>query len=449
MSILSFLLAIVILVFVHEYGHYRAALSCGVGVLRFSIGFGPVLLRRTDKRGVEWVICAVPLGGYVRLLDEREAPVSESLQSKAFNRQSLTKRNIIVAAGPLANFAAAVLFYAIVSWVGPMEPKAVLAAPAAQTLAYSIGVRGDEVVTAIQVDQGARREVKSWNDFSLALIGSVLRYEPLTLVVEQEQGGFERILTADFSQIGSIEEVTPATLRDLGFALRTRGATISRVYDGAAQAAGLQAGDQVLQADGVTLTGPAQFVDIIRQHPEQALTLTVRRGDKTLTKSVIPSRQLDDNGNPVGIIGTGIGSTIQLVKVQRGLLAGLGYGMQSTWDMTMLTYRVLGQIVTGQASMKNISGPITIAKVTGDAAQSGWLTYVNVLALISVSLGALNLLPLPVLDGGQLMYHAAEFFLRRPLSEITLERLQKFGVVCLALLMAVAMFNDISRLLTG
>lgn len=447
LTVLAFVVALGILIAVHEYGHYRMAVACGVKVLRFSVGFGKPLLRwKSPKSSTEFVLCALPLGGYVRMLDEREAPVDAGEQHLAFNRQSLRSRAAIVAAGPAANLVLAVLLYALVNWVGMEEPRAVLAAPAAESVVAQAGLRGGERVTAVQVAQDAPQDVRSFEHLRWVLTQAALEKQDVHISWQRAAGEAVHTTELPLSKLPS-----SALDANLGAAIGVQApwtpAVVERVMEGgAAAAAGVQAGDVVTHAFGVPVVDGLQLHQLIRQNPAQASAWTVLRSGQEVHLSVTPEA-MQEQAQRIGRVGAYIGGAPEMTIVRLGAAEGLWAGVTKTWDVSVLSLKMMGRMLIGEASLKNLSGPLTIADYAGKSASMGWVQYLAFLALISVSLGVLNLLPLPVLDGGHLMYYLWEGITGRTISELWMERLQRAGVSVLLVMMCIAFFNDISRIL--
>ena len=450
LTLSSFLVAIALLIAVHEYGHYRMAVAVGVRVLRFSVGFGPQLFRWQPPGSVtEFVVCAFPLGGYVRMLDEREAPVDASIRHLAFNTQPLVSRVAIVAAGPIANLLLAVFLYSVVNWGGVEYPAAILASPAADSVAARSGVLGGERVLRVGLAEQEMRDIASFEDVRWvlsrgALDGNDARLELLdsssehTREVKFKLSELEtRDANADLFE--SIGVVGPFTRPVLGAILP----------DGAAHQAGLQEGDLVRTFGGFPVVDGQQLRQFIRKSgatgKAEPAVWSVERNGSLLHILVRPEVQ-KEGAIQVGKIGAFVGSMPELVTVKYGVLEGLWEGVVRTWDVSALTLRMMGRMVIGEASLKNLSGPLTIAEYAGKSAGLGLTQYLMFLALISVSLGVLNLLPLPVLDGGHLMYYLWEYFAGAPVSNVWMERLQRGGVAVLLIMMSIAFFNDLSRL---
>lgn len=453
LTLFAFLFALALLIAVHESGHFLAALSCRVRVLKFSIGFGRALLqRRFGADGTEFVIAAIPLGGFVRMLDEREGPVDPAQLPRAFNRQNPWKRAWVVAAGPLANLLLAALLFAAVAMIGVREPEALLGAAPAGTPAAAAGVRAGQRVLATTIG-GDTRAVGSWPQLALRLQEAALDGREVGLRVRE--GGREQDLLLDFHG-DATRAGQPDFLRAYGLRLQSAPVRIQQVLPGepAAQA-GLQAGDVVV---GVSVgaadrsAAPPSFdaeqlLAAISGSGGHVLRLLVLRDGHPIVLQVRPRHPSGAQASPAWRIGALLDAAVPTTLVRLGPLQALQQGFRRTWELSALSVRTLGRMLVGRASLGQLSGPVTIADYAGRSAALGWAPYLNFLAVVSLSLGVLNLLPIPVLDGGHLLYYAVEILSRRKVPQRVQERLQQGGLALIALMIAVALYNDIARVL--
>jgi regulator of sigma E protease len=448
----AFLVAIALLVAVHEWGHFAMARACGVKVLKFSIGFGPRIVGWTSKRsGTDYQISLLPLGGFVKMLDEREAPVPEAELPYAYNRKPLKSRAAVVAAGPIANLCLAVILYACVNWLGVTEPEALVSKPAVGSIAEKAGFAGGERILQIGFAGDTLEPVASFEDFRWWLTRAVFGGKSLQLQYQTADTGERREALLSFASL-DVSKADASMFNTIGFVAPFSPARIGDLTPGApAEAAGLQPGDAVLQLDGRRVIDAAQLRESIRNSaangPAQPQQWLIERSGAQRTLMVTP-RQEQEAGKSIGRVGAIIGGVPAMTQVHYGFAAGISKAASKTWEVSALTLRMMGQIVSGQASVRNLSGPIAIADYAGRSAAMGLEQFMVFLALISISLGVLNLLPLPVLDGGHLMYYLWEGVTGRAVSEVWLSRLQRVGFALLLLMMVVAIFNDLSRLLS-
>jgi regulator of sigma E protease len=449
-TIVAFLVALGVLIVVHEFGHYLAARLCNVKVLRFSVGFGrPLAVWRKGRDATEWTIAAVPFGGYVKMLDEREGPVEPAELARAFNRQSVGRRFLIVAAGPAFNFLFAIAVYAGLYVYGLPEARPVLAEPPAGTLARAAGLRsGDTVRTA------GGEPVETWQELRWRVVQGALERQSLALEVRSERGDL-RAATLELAAYPA-DEVEGDALERIGLRLyRPPLAPVlgAIVAGSAAERAGLKRGDHVTHAGGEPLGTWDDLVRAVRAHPGRPLRLAVTRDAARLSLEVTPDA-VASAGTRIGRIGAAPDVPAAhadriLVRVQYGPLEALAKATAKTWDISLFSLKMLGKMLLGEVSWRHLSGPVTIADYAGQSAQMGWIAYATFLALISVSLGVLNLLPIPLLDGGHLMYYLVEIIRGSPVSERAMELGQRVGLALLLFMMAFAFYNDLNRLFSG
>jgi regulator of sigma E protease len=446
----AFALALGILIVFHEMGHYLVARLVGIKVLRFSVGFGkPLLSHRFGVDGTEWSLAAFPLGGYVKMLDEREGPVAPEELHRAFNRQSVGRRALVVIAGPLANLLLAVLVYWALFIHGVDEMRPVLAAPPAGTAAAQAGLEEGELVRSVS---GAA--VTTLQDFRWQLMQRIVDRQPALLEVINRRGdiAFRNLATnsvdaaeldADFTRTLGLSPYHPK-LRPIVGVVAT---------ESVAEIAGIKVGDEVATIDGKAIASWTELAMAIRGAPGKSLRFVIQRDGVVHELRLVPKAETEA-GQTIGRIGIGVrqdpaARAELLVQVQLAPVAALGKAMQQTWDTSIFSLRMIGRMLVGELSWKNISGPVTIADYAGQSARLGFDHYLKFLALISISLGVLNLLPIPILDGGHLLYYLVEVIKGGPLSERVMEIGQQIGLGLLVLLMAFAFYNDINRLISG
>lgn len=444
-SIVAFIVAIGVLVAFHEFGHFWVARKLGVKVLRYSIGFGTPLWRHRSRRsGVEYVIAALPLGGYVRMLDEREGEVAETEKHLAFNRQPVWKRILIVVAGPGFNFIFAIAAYWLMFVIGVTGLKPLIGDVGVNSIAYQAGLRGGEEIVAVNGSA-----TPTWEVARTELLEGALGGHEIRLRVREPSGSIHETaldtqgLSVDpekfFGALG-LQPARPKLAPVIGDVLP----------DGAAAHAGLQSGDRIVSANGHAISTWEEWVMWVRARPDQDATVVVERDGSRQTLHMHVGSSTQD-GTTIGHIGAGVkidrsAFDAMSTVVRHGPLAAVSAGATHTWDMTALTIGLLARMVTGEVSWRNVSGPINIAQYAGYTAEMGLAPFLSFLAIVSISLGVLNLLPIPVLDGGHLLYYVVEFVKGSPLSERAQMMGQQLGLALLLMLMSLAFYNDIARL---
>jgi regulator of sigma E protease len=445
LKIVSFLVVLGILVVFHEAGHYVVARLSGVKVLRFSVGFGRVLWsRRYGRDRTEFAISAIPLGGYVKMADEREGDVMPEDLPRTFNRASVGRRIAIVAAGPIANLLLAVLLYAGTYMAGVPGQKPILAAPAAGTPAATAGIASGDRITAV-----GGRPISSLQDLRWQLL-KVSGQDDISLAVRTSDGRDAVRILPLAGMRGSDWE--GPFLNKLGLVADFGAPLIDEALAGKpGERAGLRNGDRIVAIDGAPVRSPMDVAAATNARPGVEVVFRIER-DGALRDVPVVTQVTESGGRRIGIAGLRLKVDPAVAErlsttVRYGLVQALSEGARKTWELSVFTVKMLGRIVTGDASLANISGPITLADYAGQSVQAGALAFVGYLALISISLGVLNLLPVPLLDGGQLLYYFAELARGRPLSDRAFEMGQRIGMAVLAALMALALFNDFSRLL--
>lgn len=455
-TVLAFIAAIVLLVVIHELGHLWVARLCGVKVLRFSVGFGKVIYTRHFGNGeTEWVISAVPLGGYVKMLDEREGEVLPEELDRAFNRKPVGQRMLIVIAGPLANFLLAILLYWALFLHGVPGLKPVVGEIAAQTPAAVAQMQIQDTIVSIN-----SQAVASWEEVRWSLLDQVLQSAAVNIETRTPQGSLQQHvldlstltpsdLDSDFLQKLGLQPYLPPVMPVIG----------KMTADGIAQRSGLLEGDHIQRVNGTPIESWMDFVEIVRSRPGQPLQLEIKRAleiereGQLLTITMTPE-VASEAGKTIGKIGAAPRIDRQafdalLTQVSYGPVAAMQQALQKTWTTSKVTLKMLGKMILGEMSLKNLSGPLTIADYAGQSAQVGVVAYLGFLALVSISLGVLNMLPVPLLDGGHLLYYVVELIKGSPVSEKVMMAGQNVGIALLVTLMVVALYNDIVRLFVG
>lgn len=445
-NILAVIVVLGLLVTFHEFGHFWVARRCGVKVLRFSVGFGKPLWSTVDRHGTEFAVAAIPLGGYVKMLDEREAPVPEEQLDQAFNRKTVWQRIAIVAAGPIANFLLAIVAYwalfvagttTVAPIVGPVTPNS----PAAEA-----GLPQGSEITAIQGDA-----MRSWEEINLKLVSMIGFNGELAIEARPEGSSASRVYQLPISRY-MVRQDPPQPLETLGFVPWRPDvpAVLGRVEGRAAAEAGLQAGDRITTLNGEPVRDWMQFVEVIRDSAGQTLSVGYQRNGEAGTLTMTPGRNTLESGVEVGYIGAGaepVNWPDELLRdIRYGPIEALGQALSRTGDMVLLTVDAIRKMLVGLISPSNLSGPITIAQISGDSARAGTEAFVSFLAYLSISLGVLNLLPIPVLDGGHLLYYFVEVLRGRPVSEQTQAIGLRIGLAMVGTLMLMALYFDLMRL---
>ena len=445
--VLAFVVAVGIIVTVHEFGHYWVAKKLGVKVLRFSVGFGkPLFTKLGGEDKTEYVLASIPLGGYVKMLDEREGEVSASEVHRAFNRQKVWKRFAIVSAGPIFNFIFAVFAYWITFVAGVDGVKPTVGEIQAQSIADQAQIQARDTFTHIE-----NRPVKTWQQTTIQMLNGALKTGSVNATLRREDSS-QKTVTLDLNDTKQLL-AEGNLLEKIGISpwRYQYQARFGEIKNGVAKEAGIQEGDKVIRVDGKEVNTWVELVSYIQERAEVPINFVLQRGDEQLSLQVSPSADELD-GKVIGRIGAypyidQQQLESQKVVVRYGVIESFGKGLVKTWEVSILTLKLLWKLVVGEASLKNISGPVTIAEYAGVSAAIGFSAFVGALAIISISIGILNLLPIPVLDGGHLFYYLVEMVKGSPVSEKFEAAGQRLGIIMLAGLMSLAFYNDIQRLL--
>lgn len=440
-TLAAFAVAIGILVTFHEFGHYSVARWCGVRVLRFSVGFGPVLWRRADRNGTEWALSAIPLGGYVKMQDDPDPSLPGP--DGAFRTKSVWQRIAIVAAGPVFNLILAVFLYTGLNLAGTQQPQPILAAPVAGSSASQVGI-----VPGSRIEQINDRDIRSWDEVRWAMLDAWTADQDARLTLVSPE---ERSYDVSLAPLpGWHDRADEDILAEAGIRLRAI-PRVQEVFDDSAAAdAGLREGDTIVGTDAID-SGEftvGQLVTAIQARPGESMRFDILRDGAPMTLSIIPREALDGQGATVGRIGASLGADVPMVDVRYGPIDAVLMGVQRTWDTAIFSLRMLGRMLLGDVSWRNISGPVTIADYAGQSAKIGLASYISFLALVSISLGVLNLLPIPMLDGGHLLYYLIEIVRGSPPPDRWIDIGQRIGLSLLIALMMLALFNDFTRLLS-
>ncbi|WP_448211082.1 sigma E protease regulator RseP [Colwellia sp. MEBiC06753] len=445
-NLASFVVALGILVTVHEYGHFWVARKNGVKVERFSVGFGTPIWRKTDKQGTEYVIALIPLGGYVKMLDERVDEVPEDQKHLAFNQKNVYQRIAIIAAGPFANFAFAIVAFYLMFLIGVPSVKPVIGGVTPNSIAEQaqLPVNGEIVEVAGQ-------SVKDWQDINLALVGQI-GHDTIEIRAKLPDSQFAKQFTLN-TQNWQFSPEKISSLTSLGivpFSPKVHTEIAQVGPNSAADKAGLQVNDKLVALNGEMINDDwSKFASMIKTFPNQEVLVTIERNGQPVSLVVIPDAR-EVNGIQQGYLGISPrfdtwpdGHQITLAY---GVFGSFTESIERTWNLVVLSFDMIGKLITGDVSVKNLSGPISIAQGAGNSAGYGFVYFLGFLALISINLGIINLLPLPVLDGGHLLYYLIELFTGKPVPEKIQELGFRFGAIALLTLMSIAIFNDISRL---
>ena len=452
----AFIVALGILVTAHEYGHFWVARKCGIKVERFSVGFGKAIWKRTAKDGTEYVIAMIPLGGYVKMLDERVEDVPEHLLDQAFNRKSVWQRIAVVAAGPIANFLFAILVLFIMYFIGVPSLKPVIDGTKPDSPASKIIVNQPTQILAVD-----GKSVRDWEEVNLALVGEIgaeqlsVRVAPLSRNIDAtdefaaNQGRTYRLDTSDWKF--DPDKESPISALGLNIYRPSVEPIVAQVVEGsAAQLAGVLEGDKILGIGDQPYKNWSEFVTLVQDSPDKPLNLMIERGENFISLQVTPKAVKNADGKLVGIVGIAPKQPKwpenMRIQMEYGIVGSFTNALSRTWELTAVSLKTMAKLFTGDVSVKSLSGPISIAQGAGRSADYGFVRFLGFLALISVSLGIINLMPVPILDGGHLLFYFIEVITGKPVPEKVQDFGFKIGAALLLMLMSVALFNDFSRL---
>ena len=447
----SFVILLGILITGHEFGHFWVARKCSVKVERFSIGFGKAIWRRIGQDGTEYVIAMIPLGGYVKMLDERVDDVPQDMLDKAFNRKTVWKRIAIVSAGPIANFILAIIALYIMYLVGVPTIKPIIDSTKLNSPASIIQI--DEPLQILSV---SGQDVRNWEEVNLALVGHIgsssieITVAPVAMMSGMDMPSKSYVLNTE-NWVFDPEKESPISALGLGIFRPSVEPTIALVSKGsAAEKSGILVGDEIVQINGKQYSDWNAFVDVVQTSPNQAIQLTLLRQNEYITVNVVPTAQQSADGKVIGIVGI---SPTQAkwpdnmrFDLEYGIVDSVAAAADKTWQLVVVSFKMIGKLFTGDVSVKNLSGPISIAQGAGASANYGLVYFLGFMALISVNLGIINLMPLPVLDGGHLLYYFVEVITGKPVPEKVQEIGFRIGAALLLMLMSIALFNDFARL---
>jgi regulator of sigma E protease len=457
LTLLSYLVTLGVLITVHEYGHYRVAVACNIRIYRFSLGFGPVLWRRAfGEPGCEFTLSAIPLGGYVMMLEKPDADTPPADVERSLSHRPLWQRAAVILAGPGANLILGVVLYAAAQFVGIQQLVPAVSQPPAGSMLAVAGVRSGDRIMASSEDeadgQGEAhwRDVRSFEDLFEGVAVALMDQKPLSLQIRHRGDDVLHTVTLPLDTLGKNELDVDAVTR-IGLTAPYSPAVISEVKpDGPAARAGILAGDVVQSVDGEAIADAQSLRDHIRANAANGAATAMQwhllRAGQAMTIVVMP-RVITEDGRRFGRVDAGIGGAFEQELVHDGLIDSMAYGARQTWHRAVLSLRMFGRMLTGKASVKNLSGPITIADAAGKSASRGLADFLAFLAQVSVGIGVLNLLPIPVLDGGRLLYYLFEGATGRPVSTPWQTWLRYGGVFAILLLMSLALSNDLVRLL--